>query len=261
MTSTPDTVVRSLPHFLVRGQGNAVTLKMQRADAVVLPSEVLVSVWSPSGSLASPDIVNEQSASALADGSGYTYTIAAASLPATLSLSERWVVRWTVTVGGVVDYVQEAAHLCRSMIRPVVTVSEVEGFYTPIGYEVDSLTGAGNVQTHLDGAWVDIVRRLMSQGRLPWRILDPHSLGEAHRERALERIARAYYGNVNGDQWLDIANTHRAAYEKAMASLVVTYDSDDDGSPALEETGTGGSPILMTGGGPRYPRGPLRWGR
>lgn len=242
------TVRLPVPDLLVRGQANTISAPIYLDGALVAPTA--------SGSTV---FVYDGSGTAIVDGAAVTvsgsiasYTISAATLPSTLSLSDAWRVEWSLVLSAAVApdgviLARNDAQLIRHGLHPVVTdadlVRRVSSLDTTSSTVIHSLS---NLQSYVDEAWTTITLRLIEAGNRPALIMSPSSLREAHLCLALALVFDDLATRLS-EAYETRARAYRDQYEAAWTRLRFAYDRDDDGRA---DTGGRRSPVstLWLGG-------------
>lgn len=240
-TTSPYTARHSVPTWLERGRDNTVTLPVYRDGALVVPSAGTLSVYDA----ANVAIVDAQAVTVV-DGVA-TYAIAAATLPSTLALSDRWREEWTLTLDGVARVFVRGAGLVRSRLYPVVTDLDLTETHTELRqWMADDST---SLQSYIDSAWASVQLRLIEQGRWPYLILSPYALREAHLCLSLARCFRDYASSAAGTgvgKYAELAAQYQEQYDQAFARLRLQYDADEDGQIDVDEESVSGDSVLYT---------------
>lgn len=178
---------------------------------------------------------------AAVSGTPSSYTVAAASIPVTESLSSRLQERWTFTINGLTETFVKACSLVRFVPRAVITDTDLINSHTNLRQLVD--TDEDDFGRQRDEAWVWIVKQLEYRGRRPELVLDDSDLRDAHIARSLFVLFRDYANSTVGDQrYAKLAEDYEARAEKALDTVPMDYDSDEDGidddGPAVASTPT-----------------------
>lgn len=224
-TSTFRTARFLTPDYLVRGQDNAISCPLWADGALVAPTQAgsTVSIYDASNTA----IVS--AAPVTVAGNIATYTILAASLPASLSFGMGWRVEWSLIVSAVATPYRNSAGLVRSRLVPVVTDADLfrrESSLNPSGTApISSLT---DFQDYLDEAWITIHGQLVGKGRLPHLIMEPSALREPHILLALHLIFEDFRTRLS-ETWKEKSETYRARYAASWDALAFEYDSTDSG--------------------------------
>ena len=235
-----------LPAFLTRARDNAIELRVYdpASGVEVAPSAGTISVFDSAG-VAVVDEVAVTVANNYAE-----YTVLAAAIPVTLALSEYWQVRWTLTLSSVDHQFIQSAHLVRWGLANPVLADDVTEAHVDLA---DVLTTA-QAQGYVTRAFQWLMRRLLQRGRLPWLVLDTHSLYDVVLYAALHLAFLDQHASVGGSgKYAEMADYYRSARDVEFAGLTLTYDSDEDGRPDEGEEGTAAIGSLFLGG-------PGNWG-
>lgn len=224
-SSTTYTSARFLtPDYLVQGQDNAISCPLWRDGAVTAPSSGTVTVYSATGAT----IVS--AAAATVTGSIATYTIPAASLPASLNRGMGWRIEWSLVVSSVTTVYRNSCGLVRSQLAPVITDADLfrrESSLNPSGSApISSLT---DYQDYIDEAWITILARLAGKGNLPHLIMEPSTLREPHLMLTLHLIFQDFRTRLT-ETWSVKAADYEERFEKSWNALSFEYDSTDSGA-------------------------------
>lgn len=157
-----------------------------------------------------------------------TYTIPAATLPATEGLSTRLQERWALTIGGVVHTLTRSASLVRFVPRQVITDTDVIAGHTTLRQLLDA--DEGDFSRQRAEAWVWVVKQLESKGRRPELVLDSSDLREAHIARTRFELFRDYANSTVSDQrYAKLADKYELGAQHSIDTMPLDYDSDGDG--------------------------------
>lgn len=227
-----------------RGRSNTIKCPVYRSGALVAPSSGTVTVYEPGGSA----VVS--AAAVTVSGSVAQYALASATV-AGYSYSDGWAIEWALAMpDGVTHTYRTDAALVRRMIYPVVTDADLIArlpALDPSG--AAPITSASDYQDRLDEAWRIIVRRLQTDGRLPWLVVDGHALAEVHISLTLSLILRDLATRSEGaSYYADEARAYRQEYEHAYRTARLREDRDDDGVPDSTDR-TPVAPTLWLGRG------------
>lgn len=240
----------TLPHFLVRGRANAIDDVVYDPDgAIATPSVGTISVFNESGEA----VVDEAAITVPSDRP--TYTVLAAALPTSAALSERYQVRWTLTLDGVSHVFAREAHLVRSDFKCPVIPTDV----TDAHQEAASLTASGvSVQSFIRQGYEWTMRWLLRQGRLPWLILDASELFDVIIAESLRRLFLDAHAATSGvGKYKELADFYMAERDAELARVNLTYDKNEDGLAQSSEDGTPANPSVWLSSPPWYgDRGP-----
>lgn len=212
-----------LPDYLVQGQDNAISCPLWQDGALVAPTSGTVSVFDASNTA----IVD--GATATITGSIATYTVTAATLPASLSRGMGWRVEWSLVVSSTTTVYRNSAGLIKSQLAPVVTDADLfrrESALDPSGSApVSSLS---DYQDYIDEAWVTLTGRLAARGSLPHLVMEPSALREPHLLLSLHLIFQDFRTRLS-ETWTEKAADYRSQFEKSWDSLAFEYDTADSG--------------------------------
>lgn len=240
------------PDRLQRGRGVVVSMPVYRSGALVAPTQAgsLFSFLDPSGTA----IVDEAAVTVTA--SIATYALTSTHLADTLAFGEGYQEVWKLILpDGTTRTVDREAAVSLRPLVPVVTDADIQGEYP----EIYTLLGEtqSSLQGWLDSAWKRILGRLIAEGHNPDNIKSHWSFRNPHMDLTaslfFRRLAAA---RKNQESYLQLAETHMAAYEAAWKGLNWTTDDDGDGrvdDPSKRRAG--GSGIVHVNVPPtRHPR-------
>ena len=212
------------PDVLCRARDNAVSMPLYRDGALVAPSSGTFSLYDSTGTA----IVS--AAAVTITGSIATYTIPAATLPATLALGEGWRERWTLTVSSVARGYERTAALALISFSPSVTDADLLALYPGLSKARGS--AVASFQAWIDEAWKVVIQRLLREGHLPYLIRTPDALREAHLHLALSLVCRGVKPTMGAGEssWQTDAEYHRREYEAAWSAANWQLDRDQDGN-------------------------------
>jgi len=207
-----------LPDYIVRAQANALSCPLWQSGALVAPTTGTCTVYDRSGVVVSTGAV-------AISGSIAAYTVAASSVPISLTPEAGWRVEWMLDD---VLYRNTAA-LVVSDLHPVVTDADIyrrQSALDPSG--PSPISAVTDYQSYIDEAWVTIIGRLISQGSLPYLVMEPTALREVHLTLTLALIYEDYQTRLS-DAYREMGQTYRERYEAAWEGLTFSYDTDGDG--------------------------------
>lgn len=247
-TTSPITARQSLPQLIERAQQTVLRVELWRDGALVSPSAGQFTAYDEDGT----EIVS--SASVTITSGVATYAVLASAVPVTLTLSDRWRVKWVLEVGGVGVTVWQDAALVLRALRPVVSDEDLLRRHYELRVWLSQ--DRSSYQDQRDEAWDAIEGRLLSQGRRPWLIMSPWSLRAVHVALSLAIIFRDASSSASGGmgKYDELAKSYMAEYEAEWDRIVLTYDEDQDDLIDADEQGVSGQPVLMA-------VQPARWSR
>lgn len=229
------------PDVIQRAVAQTLELPVYRAGTLQAPSAGTLSVFDHNGDA----VVDEQAVVVAADVA--TYSLLAATVPATLSLSDRWQERWSLTMpdGSGYAFWRDAA-LGLRRLYPTVHVGHLLRLHTELrAWQADE---GNSLQGYIDAAWDEINARLWEAGKRPYLIMSP-----ASTYRALLALSRSiafddYSSSAGGTggKYERLAKKYREDYEGAFAGMSFTYDKDQDNRVDDGEQGTGAEAVIYT---------------
>ena len=260
MPTTADTEYtypQRYPEMIVRGRANSVLMRVVDnlgADVVITEAGSSFTLLDPSGVAVVNAAAITYSAIPIA---GATYTIAAGTLPTTLTpLGEGWQEVWVLqTPTGERTIDREAALI----LRPLVPVLDYAGLLED--YPTLATFGLTVAQwsTFLESAWGEILNDLIAAGHLPYRVKSGAAFRLTHKHRAYAKgfNALALHQNTRGN-WAAMAASHKAEAETAWKAINFKTDNDDDGrvDDDTRRTSAAGSVLNFNTPKTRFPRGP-----
>lgn len=204
------------PYLIVRGTDTDITVGLEQYGAAVTVTSVSATVYDAQGN----------AIGTYTDSNTTTPTVTVLGTDTSgEELSERWRVDWTLD-GRVV---QASAQLVRYDWTPSLTDADLYR-------RAPALDPAGPAPVSARSTFeperleaVDCMRdRLMSAGRRPWLVVEPHRLREP---LVLLALALIYEGFAGRDAMqLTMAQHYREQFDRAFAALSFLYDDDEDGA-------------------------------
>lgn len=180
-----------------------------------------------------------------------SYSILAAALPSTLTLSDRWLEEWALTMpDGSVETVRRDVYLCLRTLYPVVSEKMLEGRVR----DLQSLKAqsAASFSTYIEEAWAEVESRLIQAGKRPFLITNAWALRSLHMELTLAYIFEdaAIYMADGGRYEARAKQAHEAA-KQAWESLQLEYDDSQSGDRG-ETTTAAGPAVIYTNRPPTW---------
>ena len=232
------------PRSVERNRATTLTLTVTDTltGTVQTPSAATVAIWDGASV-----ILAATAATTLGSG-GYscTYSLLAATIPDSASLTDQWLEVWTLTVGGVEHTFQVTGYLCRRAYHPTLTDADLIGAHPqlanlrPPGY-----TTYG---TWLDEAQGWIERKLIQRGRRPELIFDVWALRDAHLYYALSLIFRAFSSSAGSGRYADLTDRYVSMAQDEMKALKFRYDKAETGTVDSNMQESSNAPIMLTSG-------------
>lgn len=228
------------PDVLERGRQQVVSLPTYRDGALAAPtaSGSTFTLWGPASN--TTPIVS--AAAVTVTSSIATYTIPAATLPATLALGEGYLEEWALVMpDGTTRTYRRAAAIARRALYPVYTDADALGEYP--GIQRDIASSATSLQQYIDEAWCQILGRLSERRVYPYLVMTADSFRDVHRHMALHLAFKSFFRGAagSGEKWAELMRYHGDGAEKAWTTLTAQMDHDHDGfadSQARERAST-----------------------
>jgi len=231
----------SLPQYLVRGSDNPIEAAFYRDGAISAPQFGTVTIYDSSGAA----VVD--GASVTIASSKATYTVDSADVPTTLDLSDRWQVRWTLTMADGLEHVfPREAHLVRMLLYPVISDDDLTALHGELSVWKDRTSSS--LQGYIDEAWLQLQSRLLQAGRRPWLILSNSALRLPHLYLSLAIVFRDLHSSAGAGKFAEMAEQYSRAWEQAFGTLTLRYDFDEDGLASDSERQS--APGVVFVGGP-----------
>lgn len=231
-------LARPAPYLLERGAEQTIEAPIRHGSAgdLVAPDSGTITINRPDGTaLVSGAAVTVSSSTA-------TYTVTPA---ASETLGAGWDVLWTLTFSGVVYPVYRASAYLVKYVPP--NVISAQDLYTripelqhrvPQAQDATTRGGSGNGwQPQIDEAYYELIRKMLSDGREPWRVRE----ATGYRDWLLARALQLCVGTIAfgpDSTWAQQAKALHFEMQRAQAALRFQYDDEDAG------TRRGGSPII-----------------
>lgn len=233
----------NLPIMIERARDQVLSVRIYKNSSTAQVLSATISIFDENGTA----IVDEESASI----SAYipSYSLTSAEIPATMTLSDKLQIRWTVTIddGSNPDQVMiftQQAYLVRTILFSVVSNADVLSRHPDLAYQLPS--GTSTWDSFIDEAWQSINTRLIGLGRRPQLILNNYALYEPHILLSLALIYRSLAINtVSSSRFGELATLYKKEYEETFKSLVLDYDADQNGLISEPEQRIATRPIVL----------------
>ena len=246
-------VTISRPRSVERNRATTLTLTVTdtATGTVQTPSAATVAIYD-----GSTVILAATAATTLGSG-GYsaTYSLAAATIPDSASLTDQWLEVWTLTIGGVDSTYQVTGYLCRRAYHPTLTDADLITAHP----QLSSIRPPGHTTY---GAWLDeaqgwIERKLLQRGRRAELVFDAWALRDAHLFQALHLIFKAFSSSLGAGKYQELADRYEAAALDEFKAAKFRYDKDQTGTVDSDSQESSNAPLMITAG----PRRSQRWYR
>lgn len=241
----------SRPRSVERGVSTTLTLTITDTltGTVQTPSAATVQIMD-----GATEILAATAATTLGAG-GYscTYALSAATIPATIRLTDQWLEIWTLTIGGVAYTFRVTGYLCRHAYHPTLTDSDLTTLHPDLtSQRPPGMTTYGGFIDEAQG-WIE--RKLIQRGRRPELVFDAWALRDAHLYYSLSLIFRAFASSLGRGRYAEEATRYETMAHDELRAVKFRYDTAQTGtvdSPAQEAQS---GPLVLTAA----PRN--RWGR
>ena len=221
----------SRPTLIVRARTQTLRLEVWDDSALAEPSAGTVTITDASGA----EVVSAASVTIVSGVA--TYSLAAATIPVTLSLSDAWTVAWDLTLSGVAERFTSPAALVRSGWAETLTPGDLIARHPEIApaREIDPQQegGATTLGSWIEEAGTELFTRLWTDGKKPWLILDPWAARRYLLPQALcigMRWASTFMEQRGA--LVMLAAAYEEAAEKAYDALQFRYDHGETGALA-----------------------------
>lgn len=210
------------PDDIVRAADTTITLPVYEEGSLKTPASGTITIKDESDT----EIVSA-AAVVIVDGVA-SYTVTAATVPDTLSLSDRWMEYWTLVIDGTTHVFRRPAALVLDLLYPVLTDQDMLDEYTEVRRWLAE--DRSSLSNYIDAAWRDIVVRLIEDGRRPYLILSPYSLRPAHMHLAASKAFRDFGASASKDgKYSKMSETEYKRYTEAWSRMTLRYDYSEDG--------------------------------
>jgi len=242
----------SLPTFLERAKTQVLSMPVYTESATpVAPSAGTFNLYDAAKTLITTGAVT-------VTGGVATYTVTAAMLPATLSLSDAWQEEWVLTVNGVVETVRRDCYLCLRTLYNVVNEAMLLRRVTDLNNLRPSTLSS--FQGFRDEAWASVNSRLLQDGRRPFLILNSWALKDVLLDTTLAYIFEDLDTYMGDGRYAARAKEHREAAERGFLSLRLEYDTSQSNKRSEADDSVAAVPVIYTntppGGRFGFSRGP-----
>lgn len=231
---------RPIPAVYQRAMGNAARLEVWD-ETIQAPSAGTYRLRALDGSTLADGPI------AIAADGAATFAILAPSLPATLTLGAGYMEQWTLTIDGDTSLIERPVILARQALLCPVSPGDIYALYADIDRIFGGLTDTG-VMRFIRTAWGDVLRRLLSDGVWPERIIDIDALFDPCRNRAMFHL----FSNLalsSPERYGTVRDHYLAQYDSSWSLVRYRQDTTGDGMPDSDERNSVGR-IVSRGTGP-----------
>lgn len=226
---------------LERGRAGQLRQEYRSGADMVPPASGTVSlIASPSGAVVfTKNVVAADDDAAVADYD-------AEDLPASLAFGSGYRIVWDVTPTGQDHPVQTAvpAMLARYALHCPVTQADLEGEYPDLAAQLN--TTSGNLVSFIDGAWAEVLQRLLAAGQWPDAIVDVDQLAEPVKNFALSKFLRFASVTLNREDLRRWAEDHERLAVAAWGRVAVRRDTNQDGTADSEDRSPPTQPLVRS---------------
>ncbi len=229
---------RPAPYFLERAATQTITAPIRHGSGgeLVAPDSGTISITRPDGTF----LVEDQSVTV--SSSTATYTLAPA---ASETLGAGWTVLWKLTFSGVVYPVfRQAAYLVKYVPPNVISERDLYARVPELEHRVPQSQGATDRggsgegwQPQIDEAYFELLRRLLDDGREPWRVREV----TGYRDWLLTRSLQLCVGTISfgpDSTWAE--QSKRLYFDRRTVEARMRFQYEDDGAA----TRRGASPVI-----------------
>ena len=212
-----------LPEYISRGNDNTLSCPVYQDGALVAPDSASFSLFDGAGKVIF-------TGSAAISGSIASITVPAASLPTSLSFSATYKASWVLDFSGDEETFSNSAHLIRAALHPVVT--DLDLFRRVSSLDPNGpapISSNPDYQDYRDEAWASLVSHISSQGPLPYLIMEPTALREAHMMLTLQLIFEDFATRLN-EVYAEKAEVYEQRYAASFSRIKFQYDQGQDGN-------------------------------
>lgn len=224
------------------------TLRLEVWDdsALAAPSSGTVSIWDQS------DVLVVDGASVTVVANVATYSLAAASIPATLPYSDAWRAQWSLVLGGQTEVFDQPAALVRNVFRATVVPGDLVRLHSEFGAgrELDPQQDehGPTLGDFITEAEIWIEDQLWQAGRRAELVLDSGRLRAPCMAKALEKAFRwASTFAQDGSRLIKLADDYGAEAEAAFGRVQFRYDAAETGCLVMAPKLSGVSVYILTG--------------
>mgnify|MGYP003127433186 CR=1 FL=1 len=229
---------RPAPYFLERGATQTITAPIRHGSGgdLVAPASGTITITRPDGT----NLVEDQSVTV--SSSTATFTLAPA---ASETLGAGWTVLWKLTFSGVVYPVfRQSAYLVQYVPPNVISERDLYARVPELQHRVPQSQGPTDRggsgegwQPQIDEAYFELLRRLLDDGREPWRVREV----TGYRDFLLTRSLQLCVGTISfgpDSTWSE--QSKRLYFERKTVEARMRFQYEDDAAA----TRRGASPVI-----------------
>ena len=229
------------PTMIEKDKVQTVDVAIEKDGAAAVISSATFTVYEPNGS----KLID--AATATVDGGTVTGSIAAADTT-DKALSKNWLIRFDVTIGGVVFSFYNDAVLCLARLYVPIGQTDLIARHSDVANLRSSSTTS--LQEYIAQAWTEITNRLYSDGFPFWKMRTPSAFRQVMFSRCFSLIFRDYSTLLDpGDRYAELADRYDEKYSIEYDQIRSKVDVSEDNK--LEAHSRPAAPVIMLSGGPR----------
>lgn len=185
---------RPAPYFLERGATQTITAPIRHGSGggLVVPDSGTITITRPDGT----DFVSGQPVTVSSSTASFTVSPAASE-----TLGDGWTVLWTLTFSGVVyPTYRQSAYLVQYVPPNVISERDLYARVPELEHRVPQSQGATDRggsgegwQPQIDEAYYELLRRLIDDGREPWKVREV----TGYRDWLLTRALQLCVGTIS----------------------------------------------------------------
>lgn len=234
------TLAHALPFVFEIGVSSVPSASV-RADDNTVPTITAATFTLRDGSDA---LVDAAAASSL--GPPVTYSLAG-SVTSGRVPSERALVTWSMTIGGLVYPMRRGAYIVRTAFVPTLTDDDLLSAHRDLeDYRHPDETSFERYRVLAQGR---MERDLIKKGRRPWLIFDPAALFDAHMALTLYYVFNDARSSAGNGEAKEHAAEYLTTYGAEMASVTFREDINETGT-IDETTQRAAIPAVLLNAGP-----------
>ena len=173
-----------------------------------------------------------------------TYTISAASLPATQPLSGFYQEEWVLTFGTHLETFRRDAYLCLRLLHNVVTETMLVRRVSDLAAIRPSQIAS--YETYIQEAWGIVQRTLLQDGRRPYLAMNDYAFADWVCALTLELVFRDFATYTGEGRFSTEAEKYRLDADKAFDRLKLEYDLSEQNVRSAAVPGQSAQAVLYT---------------
>ena len=183
------------------------------------------------------------SAVSVTGGTGATYALLAATTTSRAT-SDRWLERWSLTIGSTPYIFTRPAYLVRSVFTPTLTPTDLTNEYSDLNDILDPALSTW--ETDVTNAREEVERELIKRGRRPDLIFDSWALFDAHRHLTFHKVFKSAKASIGDGRYAELAEWHYNEYRREIDGAKFRYDSTETGQITDSTASSSTNPIILS---------------